>query len=169
MGAREQSQLGHQGGCDTINKTGGECWGEQVLWERPKISLSHTGWKDTAVVNTQGWNGWSEPSVELRQQGPRSLGGSVGARRRPEEGRPWRTNWGASRMLEQLLVLERGQVKQGLESVSWIWQVETSLVSMTEWLQNSGAQQSQATRVARSGGKDGRVPWRKRRPEKAVT
>lgn len=52
-----------------------------------------------------------EPSVELRQQDPRSLGGSVGARRRSEEGRPWRTNWGASRMLEQLLVLERGQVK----------------------------------------------------------
>lgn len=54
--------------------------------------------------------------------------------------------------------LKKGLAKLGLESVPWIWQVETSLASMREWFQKSGTRQSQTTGVERSGGKDGRIP-----------
>ena len=140
VGAREESQLGHQGGCDTLNKTEGDCLGKQVLWEGPEKDLSHL------LDGRRDWGGqhsrvvWVEPSIELGGggQSPGSLGGSVDSRRRPEEGRPCKPSWGASRMWEQLPVVKRGQVKLGLGGVSWIWQVETSLVSMREWLQQSG-------------------------------
>ena len=88
VGAREESQLGHQGGCDTLNKTEGDCLGKQVLWEGPEKDLSHL------LDGRRDWGGqhsrvvWVEPSIELGGGGaePRKSGGQGGlnteARRR---------------------------------------------------------------------------------------
>lgn len=86
VGAREESQLGHQGGCDTLNKTEGDCLGKQVLWEGPEKDLSHL------LDGKRDWGGqhsrvvWVEPSIELGGAEPRKSGRQCGlkteARRR---------------------------------------------------------------------------------------
>lgn len=63
--------------------------------------------------------------------------------------------------------VKKGPGKLTLESMPWIWQVETSLGSMTEWFQKGSTRQSQTIGVEGSGGKDGRFST-KRKPEKVV-